>query len=157
MNHIFRFSFFTLLAALLVACATNRTISTDMAVLAERYPPESIQTWSLSRTALTDVAAARDEIEERSKRGQARCFKKFFVANCMDEVKDQQRIDLSFLRKIEIEANAFQRKAKAVERDESLSERQRQAGSAPIKNLIPLPGDIRINKPSAGSDNKPAN
>lgn len=157
MNRIFRFFFFTLSAALLVACATKRSISTDMAVLAELYPPESIQTWSLSKAALTDVVAARDEVEERFNTTQAQCYKKFFVANCIDAAKERQRIDLSFLRKIEVEANAFQRKAKAADRDLSLSERQRQAESAPVRNLIPRPGDIRVNKSSAGSDNKPAN
>lgn len=157
MNRIFRFFIFTLLAALLVACATKQSISSDVAVMAERYPPESIQTWSLSMAALTDVVVARDEVDVRFKKTQTQCYKKFFVANCIDAAKERQRVDLAFLRKIEIEANAFQRKAKAADRDQSLSERQRRADSAPIKNLIPQPGDIRINKSTAGSDNEPAN
>ena len=157
MIRIFRWFFSTLLATLLVSCAVNLPVSAGMAAMAERYPPGSIQTWSLFTAALADVATARDAVDARFQQTQAQCFTKFFAARCSDATKERRRLDLSLLRKIEIEANAFERKARAADRDLSLSERQRQAGNAPVKILIPQPGEIRITKPIIDNNDGPVN
>lgn len=91
--------------------------------LRERYPVDSIQSTETSRQALLEVKQMRTRIETRFEEDKKACYPKFFTNICLNKVKDQQRQDLADLRPIEIEANAFNRKQRVVERDQRLAEK----------------------------------
>jgi colicin import membrane protein len=98
----------------------------SVASLLGRYPADSIQTDVAAKAALKDVQEARDEIEARYAAEQRACYPKFFTTRCLDKATERRRQDLADVRKIEVEANAYLRKAKVVERDRKLAEKAAQ-------------------------------
>jgi colicin import membrane protein len=94
--------------------------------LKERYPTDSIQSQEAASAALADVQDARDKIEARYAADQHACYPKFFTTSCLDKVTERRRLDLAEIRPIEVEANAYLRKAKVVERDRKLAEKAAQ-------------------------------
>jgi len=88
-----------------------------------RYPADSIQSEEAAKNALKDVDDARERIEERYVLQQRACYPKFFTTACLDKVTERHRQDLASVRKIEVEANAYLRKAKVVKRDQKLTEK----------------------------------
>jgi DNA-binding protein H-NS len=99
--------------------------ATDYSIeaLLSRYPADSIQSEETAKSALKDVDEARDRIEERYTLQQRACYPKFFTTSCLDKVTERHRQDLAAVRKIEVEANAYLRKAKVVKRDQKLTEK----------------------------------
>jgi len=94
--------------------------------LKARYPTDSIQSQEAASAALADVQEARDKIEARYTADQHACYPKFFTTSCLDKVTERRRLDLAEIRPIEVEANAYLRKAKVVERDRKLAEKAAQ-------------------------------
>lgn len=117
--------------------------------LRERYPAGSIQSTETSRQALLEVKQMRTRIEARFKEDQQACYPKFFTNICLNKVKDKQRQDLADLRPIEIEANAFNRKQRVVERDRRLAEKAAKDEQERKDRQIPV-------LPNAGSDKRAA-
>lgn len=113
--------------------------------LRERYPVDSIQSTETSRQALLDVKQMRTRIEARYEEDKKACYPKFFTTICLDKVKDKQRQDLANLRPIEVEANAFNRKQRVVERDRRLAEKAVKDEQERKDRQIPI-------LPNAGSD-----
>lgn len=111
--------------------------------LVKRYPAGSIGAVQTARAALTDVDAARREVERHFADRRAVCFDKFFTASCLSEAKDERRVALSNVRKVEVEANAFLRKEKAAERDRTIAERQNRAARPLDGPSIPITGAAR--------------
>ena len=97
-----------------------------------RYPADSIQSEENAKSALKEVDEARDRIEQRYAREQRACYPKFFTTACLDKATERRRQDLASVRKIEVEAKAYLRKAKVVERDRKLAEKaaENEAGAA---------------------------
>jgi colicin import membrane protein len=95
----------------------------SVAPLLERYPADSIQSPDAAKDALKEVDAAREHIDERYALEQRACYPKFFTTACLDKVTERRRKDLAAVRPIEVEANAYLRKAKVVERDRKLAEK----------------------------------
>jgi hypothetical protein len=98
----------------------------SVAPLLGRYPADSIQSESNAKSALKDVEDARGEIDARYELEQRACYPKFFTTRCLDQATERRRKDLADVRKIEVEANAYLRKAKVVERDRKLAEKAAQ-------------------------------
>lgn len=94
--------------------------------LRERYPADSIQSADAATAALNDVQDARTRIDERYAMEQKACYPKFFTTSCLDKATERRRADLAAIRPIEVEANAYTRKAKVVERDRKLAEKAAQ-------------------------------
>lgn len=61
------------------------------------------------------ISTERATLEEGFSREDAACYKKFFVNNCLNEVKNKRRDALADLRRQEISINDQERKAKAAE------------------------------------------
>lgn len=94
--------------------------------VAQRYPAGSIANVETADKALADADRERKLVDARYMQEQADCYPKFFTTACLDEAKERHRAALAQLRSVEVEANAFKRKAKVIERDRSLEERRAQ-------------------------------
>jgi colicin import membrane protein len=68
------------------------------------------------------VKVERARAEARYAAGEQVCYTKFFTNNCLDKVREEHRVALANVRAIEIEAEHYQRKARADERDAALVE-----------------------------------
>jgi colicin import membrane protein len=89
----------------------------------DRFLSGSIRSVAEADAALSEAAAERSEIEARYVVEEQACHPNFFTTSCIQKAKDRRRIALAALRPIEIEANAFKRKARVAERDQALMER----------------------------------
>jgi hypothetical protein len=113
----------TLIAPL--ACAQSATEpSARPAGVAERFPPGTINSVETAETALSEVAAERIRVEAQYSQGEQACYPKFFATSCLDAAKELRRAALSSIRPVEVEANAFKRRAKVAERDKALAEKR---------------------------------
>ena len=102
------------LASLLAACSTTQPAAPDV-------PPPASTSTAQAQERLTAVAAERRAIETRYAEREVVCYDKFFVNNCLDEAREQQRVALLEQRAIEIEASRYLRQAKVDERDRALA------------------------------------
>lgn len=91
--------------------------------MTERYPAGSIRSVEIADQALADVQQGRSRAEEKFAEDERRCFPKFFVTSCMDAAKEELRRALAQIQEVEVEANAFKRRAKVEERDKALAEK----------------------------------
>lgn len=94
--------------------------------VAQRYPAGSIASVEAADKALADVERERKLVDARYMQEQADCYPKFFTTACLDDAKERHRAASAQLRAVEVEANAFKRKAKVIERDRSIEERRAQ-------------------------------
>lgn len=70
--------------------------------------------------ALVEAAENRLRVAAQFAKDERACYEKFFVTSCLDRAKEQRRNMLSTIRSVEIEANAFKRRARVEERDKKL-------------------------------------
>ena len=101
-------------ASLLAACSTTQPAAPDV-------PPPASTSTAQAQERLTAVAAERRAINTRYTEREVVCYEKFFVNNCLDEAREQQRVALLEQRAIEIEASRYLRQAKVDERDRALA------------------------------------
>lgn len=119
----------------------------------DRFPSGSIRSVPEADAALSEAAAERSEIEARYVVEEQACHPNFFTTSCIQKAKDRRRIALAALRAIEIEANAFKRKARVAERDQALverlekDERQRQERESRVPAAEPAPAAVNIEEP----------
>lgn len=106
--------------------------STDshLAGISDRYPSGSIRSVEIADHALTDVEQERSLVEARFADEERACYPKFFVTSCLDAAKEKRRRALAEIQQVEVEANAFKRRARVEERDKALADKAPQA--API-------------------------
>jgi colicin import membrane protein len=90
----------------------------------ERYPKDSIRSTGTADRALQESKQMRAQIENTYLHEQRVCFPKFFSSSCMERAKDARREALASVHSVEIEANAFKRRANAAERDREVTEKQ---------------------------------
>lgn len=126
-----------------LACAQT-PVPVDAAALAysvqeltERYPVGSIQSQETATRVLAEVTQTRSGIETRFIVDQQACYPKFFTTSCLNKAKEQRRVDLLRIRPIEIEANAYIRQARVIERDRRLAEKAAENAGKPILNEAP--------------------
>ena len=98
--------------------------SIPAAAFVAHHPPGSIHSVVGADDVLTDVTKARAEVELRNLNERRVCYKKFFTNHCLDAAKEQRRLALKQIRPLEVEANAFKRRATADDRDKALAEQQ---------------------------------
>lgn len=94
--------------------------------MVERYPSGSILSLEAADTALTEMDKERKRVDAQYAQEQKDCYQKFFTTRCLDKAKEEHRAAIAQLRSIEVEANAFKRKARVAERDRVLEERRKQ-------------------------------
>lgn len=98
--------------------------SIPAAEFAARHPLGSVSSVAGADDVLTDVTKARAEVELRNLNEQRVCYKKFFTNHCLNAAKEQRRLALKQIRPLEVEANAYKRRATADDRDKALAEQQ---------------------------------
>jgi hypothetical protein len=89
-----------------------------------RYQGNAIESEEMSDQALADVGKERTAIEQRFSAEERACYDKFFANACVDEAKERRRLALEQARKLEVEANAFKRRARVIERDKDLADKR---------------------------------
>jgi colicin import membrane protein len=151
-----------------VAASTEPAAASDpmlagAAAIVARYPAKSIASLATANAALADVSREQAAIDTRHRAAQQACLPEFFMTRCLDAAKEKRRTALAMLRPLQIEADAFKRRERVVERDRLLEEKRIKAESAAlaeqntpqvIKPVPPpaQPGHAR----GAGSDTAPA-
>jgi colicin import membrane protein len=135
--------------ATVTAPATTAVASTDLTPdgLTIRYPSGSIQSSETANRALIEVDQQRTVLDQKYAVEQHDCYEKFFATSCLDAAKERRRVALAQIRKVEIEANAFIRGDRVVQRDKNLAVKRGNDAANPRKPLAEVPV-----KPAAQSD-----
>ncbi len=123
-------------AAVKLDDATLQAYSVNEAVA--HYPAGSIQSEEAASAALEAVNEARSNIEARFAVDQRTCYPKFFTTSCLNKAAERRRLDLLLIRPLEIEANAYTRRAKVEERDRRLAEKAAESAGKPILSETPV-------------------
>lgn len=107
--------------------------------LTARYPSGSIQSSETANRALVEIEQQRNMLDGKYAAEQQECYQKFFATSCEDAAKERRRVALEKIRKIEIEANAFLRSDRVLQRDKKLAEKRASDAANPPKPLADLP------------------
>lgn len=120
---VLMFSFSQTVAAQDSPVRKQNSSDSNAAGIVDRYPPGSIGSVEVADQALLEVQRERSRAEEKFADDERRCYPKFFVTSCMDAAKEERRHALAQVRQVEVEANAFKRRARVEERDKALAEK----------------------------------
>ena len=107
--------------------------------LTAQYPSGSIQSSETANRALAEIEQQRNMLDQKYAAEQHECYQKFFATSCEDAAKERRRVALEKIRKIEIEANAFLRSDRVLQRDKKLAEKRASDAANPPKPLADLP------------------
>jgi colicin import membrane protein len=120
--------------AALAGCVSVRPAPPPAAVA-----PTTTASDAVRKLELVKVERARAEAKFAA--GERVCYTKFFTNNCLDDVREEHRIALANVRAIEIEAEHFQRKQRADDRDAALvkADAQFEAEQARLRDNPPPP------------------
>lgn len=120
-----------------------------------QYPAGSIHSQEAASSALEMVTTARANIEARYKLDQRVCYPKFFTTSCLNKATERRRIELLLIKPVEVEANAYLRQARVVERDKRLAEKAAENAGKPM--LAETPGDNKTATDAKNLDNEKNN
>jgi len=116
------------------AAADGAGLYPGLGALTERFPQGSIQTPERAEQALDDVGEARAQVNANHAQQAQLCYRKFFSTRCLEKLKESQRLTLNALQAIEVEANAYQRRKRAEDRDALIAERRaEEEAQAPLR------------------------
>lgn len=131
---------------------TKQTSSEPNAAdVGERYPPGSIGSVEVADQALLEVQRERSRAEAKFADDERRCYPKFFATSCMDAAKEERRRILAQIQQVEVEANAFKRRARVEERDKALAEKASKPAPIIRPPKEPKEGDSSAKKNDATS------
>jgi colicin import membrane protein len=119
-----------------------------------RYPAGAINSVEQADAALTDVARERREIDSRFAREEQACYPKFFATPCLDKAKERRREASMALRHVEIEAQAFKRRARVADREQVLEQRQAKEETEREERVRQLPESEGREEPRAEVEHK---
>ena len=127
------------LCVLLAVAALAGCVSTKPAPAPAPVAPTTSEEDAQRKLALVKVE--RERAEARFAAGERVCYTRFFTNNCLDQVREEHWVALANVRAIEIEAQHFQRKTKADDRDAALvkSTAQFEAEQARLRDNPPPP------------------
>lgn len=124
------FNFYRRSVALVLCLLTSLVCAQNIVEqLKTRYVSGSIKTERVAQETLADIEKARTFIEARYVDESRVCAVKFFVTNCMDDVKERRHADLLSLQAPEVEANRFIRHARVEEKNKELIILQKDVAS----------------------------
>jgi colicin import membrane protein len=92
--------------------------------ISARYPARSIQSADMADRALADAASERSAVEARFVDEEHRCYSLFFANTCREAARERRRLALAQIRPVEVEANAFKRHMRVLERDKALADKR---------------------------------
>lgn len=84
----------------------------------------SIHSVEMADQALQDAALERQQLEAGYLAEQYLCYDRFFVSRCLAQAAERHRLALNRIRPVEVEANAYKRRAKVDERDANLAQQR---------------------------------
>jgi colicin import membrane protein len=117
-------SLLAIVLAMVAQSVMAEEVYADVAAgLVQVYPAGSITSSVKADAALAAVDHFTTLSEARYIELQRVCYDKFFTTHCLDNAKDDHRVTLKAINKVEIEANRYQRQARADEADRSIQER----------------------------------
>jgi colicin import membrane protein len=119
-----------------VANSPASSALTQVSLLLEHYPAGSITSNDNAERALEEVAKERILVETDFTSQEQGCYLRFFTTFCLDKAKEQRRHALEQLRSIEIEANAFQRRSRVIERDRVLAEHLKEEELKSVQGIL---------------------
>ena len=90
----------------------------------QRYPANSINSVERADQVLDITAKERAALDYQYIDDQRACYKHFFVAYCLENVKEHHRVLIKQIREVEAVANTYKRQSKADDRDKSLEEQR---------------------------------
>ncbi|MBC7416454.1 MAG: hypothetical protein H7327_16145 [Herminiimonas sp.] len=99
---------------------------------------------------IRDGARQRAAVAARYAKDQQACSTAFFMTRCLDAAREHRRAELARLRTPEIEANAFKRRARVIERDRALDEKRLKSEQEASPDQRAL--KIRDGRPPAAPD-----
>jgi hypothetical protein len=100
--------------------------------LSRDYPSGIIRSDDAADAALRRTQEARAEIEKQFADKQRVCYSRFFVNSCLANAKEDHQLNLTQVKRVEIEANEFKRRARAEEHDRIAAEKAAQARSLQV-------------------------
>jgi len=86
-----------------------------------RYPAGSIQSLEIADRILIEINQERASIDAIFKQQQLACSARFFSTMCLDDVKENRRLEMSKIRDLEVQVNTYKRRMRVVERDKALA------------------------------------
>jgi hypothetical protein len=137
-------------AASKAAAPVAAIVEPDPDSVVARYPSGSIQSVEVANQALQDVETQRNALDKKYAAEQHDCYAKFFATNCVDAAKERHRVGKEKVHKVEVEANAFIRSDRVVQRDKGLAEKRANESTNPPKPLADLP--IKTTTPQGDAD-----
>ncbi len=96
----------------------------DSAAIARRYPTGTIVSVEAADEAIRQIKLERAAIDADHLQQEEACTPTFFTNSCLNKAKERRRAALATLRPVEIEANAFKRRARVEERDREIAAKQ---------------------------------
>jgi hypothetical protein len=131
--------------AMLAACASKPpAVDTDVKI---DFPPDDIITSVVQADSdLKLVVLARAQIDWRYRQKEQICYDKFFMNSCLQDARDEKRVDLARVKKVEVAANFFKRKQQVEDMDRNLVEKN-------VANPLPVPNPGPSQKTEADRDN----
>lgn len=121
-------------AATLTLCAgfahaQTAPISAAAIALGERYPQASITSNAQAQAALRVAGDASAQAQWSAYEQEVQCQGRFFVTSCVKEVQGELRAAMAQIKRVEVEANRYLRRAKDAEREQRRQDAQRQAAA----------------------------
>ncbi len=113
-------------AAVVLACAALSACSYVLLPPNVQHVAPTSSSLAEAERKLADAIAERSAIEAEFAASEQVCYKKFFVNSCLEKAKEKRREALAVVRSIEVEAELYQRRAKADARDRALAESQKE-------------------------------
>jgi hypothetical protein len=142
----------TVLVALCSACATSPAeVNTDVVI---NFPKtDTVTSVEQADTVLEAVSLSKAQIDWRYKQKEQICYTRFFVNHCLLSAKNEKRVDLAQVKKMEVEANRFKRKDNVEQMDRALAEKNLanplpDPDKSPESDAVPAPDtppDSRLN------------
>ncbi len=97
-----------------------------IASLDQIYAAGAIGSLSMSEQAIVEANAAKNDVQKWYAQAEQTCAENFFVTSCLNDIKLTRRDKLAILQRINVEANAWQRKQRIEELDAKLQEKNSQ-------------------------------
>lgn len=153
-------------ALLLVVPAQAQTPPASMPVSAVSAPAAAVSSGPAidsvehADQVIRGISRQRSSVAVQYAKDQQDCSSVFFMTRCLDDARERRREALSSLRGPEIEANAFKRRARVVERDQVLEEKrmksEQEASTAQRALTIREPGLVgaAASKSATGGDER---
>lgn len=94
------------------------------ASLDQRFAAGSISTTEIADAALKESTAAQTRLQNWFEQSERHCYDRFFVNDCLSDVKQQRRQHNLILQRISLEAKATQRRLHIEQIDRELAEKQ---------------------------------